>query len=83
MNDIKSRLVRCFAAVFPHVPTSEIPAMTLANTQGWDSVVIATLFAVIQEEFGVAFDSGGIDDLDSFEHVLNFLSREPLVIEKN
>ena len=83
MNDVKSRLVRCFAAVFPQVPTESIPIMTLGTTEDWDSMAIATLFALVEEEFGVALDSGGLEDLDSFERVLNFLSHQRLVAEKS
>jgi len=75
MNDIQARLTRCFAAVFPQVPEVRIRFITQESTEGWDSVITATLLTVIEEEFAIVIDSEDLERLDSFERIQEYLSR--------
>jgi acyl carrier protein len=75
MNDHQARLARCFAAVFPQLPESLIPAATQATTEGWDSVATVTLFSLIQEEFGVSLDFDDLQNLESFSSIHDHLRR--------
>ncbi len=56
MDDVRSRLIRCFAAVFPGLTHDQIPKAQPATVTGWDSVASVTLIATIEEEFAVEFD---------------------------
>jgi acyl carrier protein len=68
MNNVETRLARCFAAVFPKLSPERIRAATPETVAEWDSVATVTLLTVIEEEFGRPVD---IDDeaqeLMSFE----------------
>jgi len=73
VNNIQERLTRCFSAVFSHVPREEIPFVGQGSIAGWDSVTTATLFALIEEEFGVALDVEDLQTLDSFQEIYEYL----------
>jgi acyl carrier protein len=75
MDVAKARLIRCFAATFPHLTNEEITAATLESVAGWDSVATVTLLAIIHEEFGVELI---LDDTSaiSFEAFLSCLRAE-------
>jgi acyl carrier protein len=73
MDDIEERLVRCFAAVFPTLSREDLPAATSANVSGWDSVASVTLFAMIEEEYGIEIDLQQLAEMVSFERILAYL----------
>jgi acyl carrier protein len=74
MNDIHSRLLRCFAAAFPEVSEEELPALTPESTEQWDSEAMAILLALIQEEFGFEIDAPEeLEDLDSFPRIYEYV----------
>jgi acyl carrier protein len=64
---MEDRLDRCFAAVFPDLPESQIRSATVESVRGWDSVATATLVTAIEEEFGVEFDVETAGDLISYQ----------------
>jgi acyl carrier protein len=66
VNDLQGRLSRCFAAVFPNLPESQIATASLDTVEGWDSVAAATLITSIEEEFGVEFDMETVGNLTSY-----------------
>lgn len=69
MNDLQGRLSRCFAAVFPQLPESQIASASVDTLEGWDSVAAATLVTTIEEEFGVEFDVDSLGDLTSYHAI--------------
>jgi len=71
MSDARERLIKCFGAVFPNLPASEVPRAKSGSVDGWDSLATATLLGVVEEEFGV--DVGDFDALDSFESLLAYV----------
>lgn len=74
VNDIQSRLMRCFTAVFPQLTPEEI-AITRLDTLGcWDSVAAATLVTVIEEAFAIELSPEAIEASTSFRSLLNYLS---------
>ena len=73
MNDVKPRLVRCFQAVFPGLPETEILTATQDSVKTWDSVAMITLITVVDEEFNVQLDLDRLDELNSFEGLRNHL----------
>ncbi len=77
MNDAQARLLKCFSAVFPELPESQIPAASPTSVKEWDSVATITLLTVVEEEFRVQFEPEELEQLVSFKSILDFLqSRE-------
>ena len=74
MNDLTSRLIKCFQAVFPDLPEAQIPAATQQSVPTWDSVATITLVNVIDEEFNVELDLEQLDQFNSFESFERHLS---------
>ena len=73
MSDVEARLMKCFAAVFPATPEAQIPTSSIDTVPAWDSVAAATLFSTIEEEFGVEVDIDEMENLTSFQRVLQYL----------
>ena len=74
MDDAQVRLIGCFAAVFPALTREQILQADHHNVRGWDSVASVTLFATIEEEFGVEVDLQDLASLVSFETILGYLA---------
>ena len=72
-DETRTRLVKCFAAVFPNASAESIQAATPNTIEGWDSLASITLITVVEEEFGIELDPEDIDQLVSFEKVLNYV----------
>jgi acyl carrier protein len=77
VNNIQVRLTRCFSAVFPTLPETQIAAATLETVEGWDSVAAATLVTTIEEEFGMEFDFDALGKLTSYQSIFDYLSAIP------
>ena len=73
MNDTRARLVRCFAAIFPHLAPEEIERASTNNVAGWDSLANVTLLSVVEEEFDVQIPIDDLETLSSFELLLDYL----------
>jgi acyl carrier protein len=79
MNDIRSRLVKCFAGVFPHLDEGEIALASTSSVGAWDSLASVTLLSVLEEEFEVQIDPAELEHLVSFDSVLHHLQHEQQV----
>lgn len=75
MDDLKRKLLVCFAAVFPDMPADQIENATPSAVKSWDSVASVTLFATIEEEFCVEIDVQDMQGLVSFEQIMSYLQR--------
>ena len=73
MNDIRSRLESCFTIVFPETPEADLPKASPETVEGWDSVATVTLFAVVDEEFNVSLLDENVEELVSFQAILDHL----------
>jgi len=71
--------VNCFSAVFPDLTAEEIVVASPASVGSWDSVASITLMSVLEEEFGISIDPEDIEQLVSFELILNYLQQEKSV----
>lgn len=76
MDEIATRLKKCFQTVFPTMSETEIPAASQASVAAWDSVAAITLVNVIEEEFGIQMDFDQLGELDSFGRLCGYLQRE-------
>jgi acyl carrier protein len=74
VNDIQTRLARCFSAVFPTLSEQQITSASLETIDGWDSVAAATLVTTIEEEFSIEFDGEVLGDLTSYQTIFDYLS---------
>jgi acyl carrier protein len=74
VSDVRTRLLDCFAAVFPTLPQEDILRADHRNVGQWDSVASVTLFATIEEEFGMELDLEDLPGLTSFEKILAYLT---------
>lgn len=74
-DEIKPRLVKCFAAVFPGLPETAIPAAAQDTVKEWDSVAAITLVTVIQEEFAMEIDLDELETMTSFARIHEYLHR--------
>lgn len=78
MSDVNERLVRCFAAVFPDLPPSEVERASVETVAEWDSLAALTLVAVVEEEFGVQIHDGDLAELGSFAALRTYIDgRQP------
>jgi acyl carrier protein len=78
MSDGNSRLIRCFAAVFPTLTLEEIPRASVDSAGVWDSLATVTLASVIEDEFKVEIDLSDLPELTSFEAFQDYLRRPNL-----
>ena len=67
MSELQDRLSRCFAAVFPDLPESQIASASVESVKAWDSVAAATLVTAVEEEFGIEFDADTAGELTSYQ----------------
>jgi len=74
MNDIQNRVSRCFANVFPDLPDSELPKVSMASLARWDSIAQVTLLAAVAEEFSIDFTAEDFEELTSFALITDYVT---------
>jgi acyl carrier protein len=79
MPDTRARLVKCFSAVFPELSEQEIALASPLSVGAWDSLASVTLLSVLEEEFEVQIDPDALDQLVSFNLILDYLQHEQQV----
>jgi len=77
MTDHAARLAKCFTTVFPELPPEQVHTAGTSNVREWDSLHHITLMTVIEEEFETAMPLENLDDLSSYQGILNFLNQKP------
>ena len=73
MDEIKTRLIKCFEMVFPDLTPEQIQNASQTSVAGWDSIAAITLVNVIEEEFQITMDLELAGELDSFSKILEYL----------
>ena len=73
MTDIRSRLQTCFATVFPELPATQLDSATMTSVGRWDSLAMANLVVVLEEEFGIQIKPADMEQLISFQQILHYL----------
>jgi len=81
-DNLSTRLVGCFTAIFPDLDAKNAPYATMENTAAWDSVATVTLINVVEEEFGIQIDLEDVEQMVSFEQFLNYLRTRELSITR-
>jgi acyl carrier protein len=75
MDDVRARLERCFASVFPDLKRDEILAATPESVEPWDSLANATLVTVVEEEFELEIPVDELAELVSFADLAKDLEK--------
>jgi len=75
MTDMRSSLSRCFRAVFPGLSDEDVEGASLASVADWDSIAAINLLTVVEEEFGIQVPAEDIENLISFELILDYLEK--------
>ncbi|HUA83692.1 MAG TPA: acyl carrier protein [Bryobacteraceae bacterium] len=75
MNDLDTRLRRCFSTAFPNLSPEAIPSAEQTEVEGWDSVAAITLIALIEEEFAAPIDLEALPELTSYRAIREYLER--------
>ena len=78
MAEIESRLINCFATVFPELGPPEIPSVSMGSLASWDSLAGITLLSLIEEEFGISISPDDAAGMLSFELILHYLQKDYL-----
>jgi acyl carrier protein len=73
MDDVRDRLGRCFALVFPKLDPSQYAAASAQNVSEWDSIAQLTLLTLIGEEFQREIDFEEFEGANSFEALVHAL----------
>jgi acyl carrier protein len=76
MDETKARLERCFAAAFPGLSATQMEQASPATMAAWDSVASVTLFALVEEEFALEIDVQDMQELLSFQKLLEYLRKK-------
>ena len=75
MTDLKTKLVECFAVVFPNRPPEALLTANRESFEEWDSLAGLTLLAVLQEQFEIEIDPMDLEQLSSFPRIQTYLDR--------
>jgi acyl carrier protein len=73
MDEMETRLARCFSSVFPELAAEQIRSASMDSVPAWDSLAAVTLVAVLQEEFGLQINLMDLPELVSFAAVQNYV----------
>lgn len=76
MDEIMTRLQPIFRDVFDQ-PNLEITRESNAKTvDGWDSLTHVTLVIAVEQEFGIKFGLGELQDLEDVGGMINLIKRK-------
>lgn len=73
-TDNSRRLTKCFSLVFPQIPAAEIELLSVHSLPEWDSLASIQLVCVLEETFDIELDNEQIENLDSFELILDHIN---------
>lgn len=76
MSDYNEKLAECFKGVFPQMESADIPLASTKTTAEWDSVAQITLIAIVEEAFDIDVAPEEIEQLVSFELLLDFVKNK-------
>ena len=72
-SSVSERLIKCFSAVFPDLPTGNIPLASVDSVAAWDSMATVNLVALIEEEFQSQIETDVLPELVSFARIQAYL----------
>jgi acyl carrier protein len=76
MSDTTNRLSKCFALQFPELPREKAPQATTDTLAAWDSVAMAGLLVLIEEEFGIEVNFEELEEINSFAGIERYVEEK-------
>lgn len=76
MPDVRGRLQKCFAAVFPDLAEGELEKASAGSVGAWDSLATVSLISVVEEEFQVQIAPEDFENFVSFALVLDYVQNK-------
>jgi acyl carrier protein len=78
VDELETRLSRCFSLIFPSLTEEEIRESDVARLIDVDSLAAVTLVALIHEQFAVNLDMDDLQSLGSFRAVWQYVHEKAL-----
>lgn len=75
MTPMRDRLAKCFLSVVPNLTQEEICEVNVVALVDIDSWAVATLSAVVDEEFGVEMSPDQFLELGTFQAIEEYLAK--------
>jgi acyl carrier protein len=76
MSDISVRLTKCFTLQFPGLAPEAAPVAATNTLAAWDSVAMAGLLVMIEEEFGIEVDFEKLEEISSFAGIQQYVEEK-------
>ena len=73
MDDVRTKLARCFALVFPNLDPNLYASATALTVGNWDSLAQLTLLTLISDEFEREVDFEEFEGATSFDALVRIL----------
>jgi acyl carrier protein len=73
MNKNFEKLIECFSSVFLEVDEDQLPRLSIYTYPEWDSIANIQLTHVIEEQFDVVIKTEDIENLTSFNLILEYI----------
>jgi acyl carrier protein len=73
MNDIETRLQKCFALAMPHLTADAVSRASTSSVSEWDSLATVNLLSLVEEEFKLQVPDADLENFVSFELILDYL----------
>ena len=80
MDNVETRLCRCFSVIFPGLNEKDMRNATMENVEDWDSVATVTLINVVEEDFGIQIALEDVEEVTSFRQFLDYLKNRALEV---
>ena len=80
MDNVETRLSRCFSVIFPDLNEKDIRNATMENVADWDSVATVTLINVVEEDFDIQIALEDVEEVTSFRQLLDYLKNRTLEV---
>jgi acyl carrier protein len=77
MSSIEDRLIDCFRAVRPELTAEVIRCLDQRAMSEWDSMLVVTLFTVVEDEFKVQLPLADVESFLSFDALAKRLEGLP------
>ena len=72
---IEQKLIKIFSLFFKIKNKARIKKLSINNEKKWDSLLHIKLILCIEEEFQTKLSNHDIEKLDSFQKIINYISK--------
>jgi len=75
MSDTRQAVLECLAAALPDVPPGDLPTASKDSVEGWDSLAMLTLTALLEERLGIEVTPDNLGEFVSYERICAYVDR--------